>query len=119
MASKTSKRLQQLDRKNQSRSQQRSQPLTSRFTPTTVEDPAASWAAFVAGMVVLVLLVMVLAVLMGFDGEPPETESGRRIPTFRYPAQAARALGAGDPAAESSAGASGLSRTAGGLVGSA
>jgi outer membrane protein OmpA-like peptidoglycan-associated protein len=61
MASKTSKRLQQLDRKPQ----QRSQPLTSRFTPTTVEDPAASWAAFVAGMVVLVLLVMALAVLMG------------------------------------------------------
>lgn len=65
MASKTSKRLQQLDRKRQSTPQQRSQPLTSRFTPTTVEDPAASWAAFVAGMVVLVLLVMVLAVLMG------------------------------------------------------
>jgi outer membrane protein OmpA-like peptidoglycan-associated protein len=75
MASKTSKRLQQLDRKNQSRSQQRSQPLTSRFTPTTVEDPAASWAAFVAGMVVLVLLVMVLAVLMGTSSIQSDIES--------------------------------------------
>jgi OOP family OmpA-OmpF porin len=39
--------------------------MTSRFTPTTVEDPAASWAAFLAGMVVLVLLLMAAAVLIG------------------------------------------------------
>lgn len=61
MANKTSKRLQQLDRKPP----QRSQPMTSRFTPTTVDDPAASWAAFLAGMVVLVLLLMAAAVLIG------------------------------------------------------
>ncbi|MGB5167803.1 MAG: OmpA family protein [Acidimicrobiia bacterium] len=61
MASKTSKRLKQLDRKTTTRSQ----PMTSRFTPTTEVDPAASWAAFVAGMVLLVLMLMVLAVFMG------------------------------------------------------
>ena len=61
MANKTSKRLQQLDRKTQTRSQ----PMTSRFTTPTEVDPAASWAAFVAGMVLLVLMVMALAVLMG------------------------------------------------------
>jgi len=61
MASKTSKRLQKLDRKTPSRSQ----PMTSRFTPPTEVDPAASWAAFVAGMVLLVVMLMVLAVLMG------------------------------------------------------
>jgi OOP family OmpA-OmpF porin len=61
MASKTSKRLKQLDRKNSARSQ----PMTSRFTPTTESDPAASWAAFVAGMALLVLMVTFLAVFMG------------------------------------------------------
>ena len=61
MANKTSKRLQQLDRKSQARSQ----PMTSRFTTPTEVDPAASWAAFFAGMVLLVLRLMALAVLMG------------------------------------------------------
>ena len=61
MASKTTKRLQQLDRKAATRSQ----PMTSRFTPPTETDPAASWAAFVAGMVLLVLMLLVLAVLVG------------------------------------------------------
>mgnify|MGYP001811940499 CR=1 FL=1 len=61
MASKTSKRLQQLDRKTPTRSQ----PLTSRFTNQPDIDPAASWAAFVAGMFFLVLLVMALAVVLG------------------------------------------------------
>lgn len=61
MANKTSKRLQQLDRKTQARSQ----PMTSRFTTPTEVDPAASWAAFFAGMVLLVLMLMALAVLMG------------------------------------------------------
>jgi len=61
MANKTSKRLQQLDRKTQTRSQ----PMTSRFTTPTEVDPAASWAAFLAGMVLLVLMLMALAVLMG------------------------------------------------------
>ena len=61
MANKASKRLQHLDRK----SSQPSQPLTSRFTNQPDIDPAASWAAFVAGMLFLVLLVMALAVVMG------------------------------------------------------
>jgi len=61
MANKMSKRLQQLDRKSATRSQ----PMTSRFTPPTEIDPAASWAAFVAGMVLLVLILLVLAVLVG------------------------------------------------------
>ena len=61
MASKASKRLQQLDRKAPARSQ----PMTSRFSTPTDVDPAASWAAFLAGMVLLVLMLMVLAVLMG------------------------------------------------------
>jgi outer membrane protein OmpA-like peptidoglycan-associated protein len=39
--------------------------MTSRFSTPTDVDPAASWAAFLAGMVLLVLMLMVLAVLMG------------------------------------------------------
>ena len=42
----------------------------------------------------------VLTVLMGFEGEPPVTTGGRRIPTFPYPEQAARALGAAADYAE-------------------
>ena len=71
MASKTSKRLQQLDRKTQTRSQ----PMTSRFTTPTEVDPAASWAAFVAGMALLVLMLMVLAVLMGTGSIREDLES--------------------------------------------
>ena len=71
MASKTSKRLQQLDRKTASRSQ----PMTSRFTPPTEVDPAASWAAFVAGMVLLVLILLVLAVLVGTGSVQSDLEA--------------------------------------------
>lgn len=71
MANKTSKRLQQLDRK----SAKRSQPMTSRFTPPTDVDPAASWAAFVAGMVLLVLMLLVLAVLLGTESVQSDLEA--------------------------------------------
>ena len=71
MANKTSKRLQQLDRK----SAKRSQPMTSRFTPPTDADPAASWAAFVAGMVLLVLMLLVLAVFLGTKSVQSDLEA--------------------------------------------
>lgn len=71
MANKTSKRLQQLDRKSATRSQ----PMTSRFTPQTDVDPAASWAAFVAGMVLLVLILLVLAVLVGTGSVESDLET--------------------------------------------
>jgi outer membrane protein OmpA-like peptidoglycan-associated protein len=71
MANKTSKRLQQLDRKSATRSQ----PMTSRFTPQTDVDPAASWAAFVAGIVLLVLILLVLAVLVGTGSVESDLET--------------------------------------------
>ncbi len=61
MANKTSKRLQQLDRKAATKSQ----PMSSRFTPPGEIDQAASWAAFVAGMVLLFLMLTSLAVFVG------------------------------------------------------
>ena len=71
MANKTSKRLQQLDRKAATRSK----PMTSRFTPPTEVDPAASWAAFLAGMVLLVLILLVLAVLVGTGSVQSDLET--------------------------------------------
>lgn len=61
MASKTSKRLKQLDRKSSTSSG----PRTSRFTPPTEIDQAASWAAFVAAAVLSVILLTALAVFLG------------------------------------------------------
>ena len=61
MANKASKRLQQLDRTAAATSQ----PKSSRFTPPGEVDPAASWAAFVAGMVLLFLMLAALAVFVG------------------------------------------------------
>ncbi len=61
MANKASKRLQQLDRKAAAKSQ----PLSSRFNPPGEIDPAASWAAFVAGMVLIFLMLTSLAVFVG------------------------------------------------------
>ena len=49
--------------------------MTSRFTPPTDADPAASWAAFVAGMVLLVLILLVLAVLVGTGSVQSDLES--------------------------------------------
>ena len=39
--------------------------MTSRFAPPGAADPAASWAAFVAGMVLLFLILTTLAVFVG------------------------------------------------------
>jgi outer membrane protein OmpA-like peptidoglycan-associated protein len=49
--------------------------MTSRFTPQTDVDPAASWAAFVAGMVLLVLILLVLAVLVGTGSVESDLET--------------------------------------------
>ena len=61
MANKASKRLQNLDRNRTPPTQQSS----SRFTPPSDQDPAASWPAFVAGMVLIVLVLVSLAVFVG------------------------------------------------------
>lgn len=61
MANKTSKRLQQLDRTASAKSQ----PMSSRFTAPGEVDQAASRAAFVAGMVLLFLMLTSLAVFAG------------------------------------------------------
>jgi outer membrane protein OmpA-like peptidoglycan-associated protein len=61
MANKASKRLRQLDRKPAAASG----PRTSRFSPPTEVDPAASWAAFLAGAVFTFILLVGFAVFLG------------------------------------------------------
>jgi len=61
MANKASKRLQQLDRTASAKPQ----PMSSRFTAPGEVDQAASWAAFVAGMLLLFLMLTSLAVFAG------------------------------------------------------
>ncbi len=71
MANKASKRLQQLDRKSSTSSG----PRTSRFTPPSEIDPAASWAAFVAGTVLSVILLIALAVFVGSGSVESDIEA--------------------------------------------
>lgn len=71
MANKASKRLQQLDRKAATKSQ----PMSSRFNPPGEIDPAASWAAFVAGMVLLFLMLTTLAVFVGTQSIESDLEA--------------------------------------------